>query len=107
MNETELDAMRANTLRRVDRARSNFWVLFGLTGLCELVLLVALLYHVDWGNDLHRVILLATFLVYWTLGLAVIALGAYTRWWALKIVQAVQLGPEDDPRTIPEIEGPA
>lgn len=94
MNDSKLDAARGQALAAMDKARRVVIWLVVLTAACEAMLLIALLVHMDWGNDLHRLIVIATFLVYWTLGFAVLALGAYTRWWALRIVRAVQLGPE-------------
>ena len=95
MSTTHLTEARLQAIKQVDSAKTIFWVCIGLTGLCEASFLIALFMHLDWSDPLHRILAICTGLIYGTLGLAVMALGAYNRWWAMRIVQAVQLGPDE------------
>jgi hypothetical protein len=94
MNEEQLQAARMQAIAKVSGANKAFLVCVLMTGLCEIGFAVAIFMELDWNDQTHRLIMLTTGLVYGTLGLAVTALGAYNRLWALRIVQAVQLGPE-------------
>jgi drug/metabolite transporter (DMT)-like permease len=93
MNEEQLQAARIAAIKRVGVAKLSFWVCLVMTGTCEVFFLGALLWEVDWQDPTQRLLMIATGLVYGTLGMAVTALGAYNRLWALRIVQAIQLGP--------------
>ncbi|MDF1837292.1 MAG: hypothetical protein P1V35_05450 [Planctomycetota bacterium] len=95
MSQDNLKEARLRAIEKVDGAKTAFWICLGLTGLCEGGFLIALLWNIDWAEPLHRLLAICTGLIYGTLGLGVLALGAYNRWWALRIVQAVQLGPDE------------
>ena len=95
MNEQELERARLAAIKQVAGAERFFLLCVVLTALCEAIFLVCLFWQMDWSDPVQRLIVISTGLVYGTLGMAVLALGAYQRWWALRIVRAIQLGPEE------------
>ena len=45
----------------------------------------------DFTDRLHLLLGVASLLIYWTVSLLVIALGAYVRWWGLRLTKAIEL----------------
>lgn len=82
------DAVRA-TLDRIDAARRNYFGAFIAAALLEGLGLGSFILLADLHNRTHLLILIAAVLTYGTLALGLVALGVYTRWWALRIVRAI------------------
>lgn len=78
------------TLDRIDRARRQCFGAFVGAALLEGAGLFAFAWLADFSDRTHLLILIAAVLTYGTIGIGLVALGVYTRWWALRIVQAVQ-----------------
>lgn len=64
-------------LDRLDRANRRVTRLIILAATVESVLLVAVLLAIDFTDPLHRLLFLTSMLTYFTLGLAIVALGAH------------------------------
>jgi hypothetical protein len=91
MNTSDrLDAMRAEAMRRVDRAERDFRVMFVLAALVEGATLACFLLMMNFRDPLHRLLLAHAVLVYGTLAIGLVALGAYVRQSVLRVLQAVQ-----------------
>lgn len=87
---TKLDALRDKALNDVDAAESRFRKLIALAGLIEAILLGAFLVLMDFGDVLHWLLLVSALLVYVTLSVGLVALGAYVRTNTLRILTAME-----------------
>jgi hypothetical protein len=87
-NQPDFDRIRGAALDRIDQARRWFWTFFWLTALCEVGMLVTVLLLIDWSNSLHHLLLAIAVLIYMTLGLAILALGAYMNWCTQRLLDA-------------------
>lgn len=97
MNHTDNnDTLARATLSRIDRAHRHYMGTFIAVALLEGAGLLAFVLLADFSNRTHLLILVAAVLTYGTLGIGLVTLGAYTRWWALRIVRAVELGHDAD-----------
>ena len=83
------DPTRA-TLDRIDAARRHYFTAFFAAAFVEAAGLAAFLLLADLKDRTHVLILLAAVLTYGTLAFGLLALGVYTRWWALRIVRVVE-----------------
>ncbi len=88
-DQPDFERIRGAALDRVDKARRWFWTFFWLTGLCECALGVTVIVLMDWDDPLHQLLLAIAALIYWTLGAAIIALGAYLNWCTQRVLVAV------------------
>lgn len=77
------------TLDRIDRARRSYFNAFIAAAALEGLGLGAFALLADWSDRTHLLILIAAVLTYGTIALGLVALGVYTRWWALRIVRAI------------------
>lgn len=93
--ENDADLATRVTLERVDAARRQYFGMFIGAAALEGVGLAAFLLLADLSDRTHLLILVAAVLTYGTIGLGLCALGVYTRWWALRIVRAVDGNPID------------
>ena len=73
---TSSDASGA-ALDRLDRANRRVTRLIILAATVEGVLFVAVILAIDFADPLHRLLFLLSMLTYFTLGLAIVALGAH------------------------------
>ena len=78
MNPTnDLEQMRANALKQMDRAQRNFKLaLFGAV-LFEGLFTLGIIYFVDVRNPLHLLIVCCTGVIYMPIVLGLVALGAH------------------------------
>lgn len=91
------DTLTRTTLDRIDKAHRHYLGAFIGAALLEGAGLLAFALLADFTNRTHVLILVAAVLTYGTLGIGLVTLGVYTRWWALRIVRAIELG-HDAPR---------
>ena len=92
MNENnEIDFARMMALKNIERKEWSFKLLVGFIALIEGVLLFWLVYSIDWSNPTHRVIFIATMLVYLVLGLGIFALAIYQNINTLKVLKALDV----------------
>ena len=82
----DLDTMRANALRKIDRAERTFKAaLLGAT-LFEGIFLAAILWFANWRNPDHVLLVMCTGLVYMPVVLGLMALGAYVNRCTLRVL---------------------
>lgn len=91
MNNENIESVRKGALNAIDKSEKNFKWLIAIIALLEGVLIISLVYNMDWSNKTHIVIFLATMLVYGVLGMGMVALGAFTRLNTLKVIKAIDV----------------
>ena len=89
--ESDLDRTRRAALDQVSRARAHLrnWMI--AVALWEAVWLLIVVLFMDWGDRLHILGLLLALLVYGTLGIGLMTLGAYIRENTLRVLTAIEL----------------
>lgn len=90
-SERDLDGVRLAALDEVDRAERAFKAVIWAAGLVEATLLGTFLLLMDFGQRLHWLILVGAGLVYITLSVGLLALGAKGRVNTLQILKAIEL----------------
>ncbi len=83
------DDVRVAALGRVDNIRRFASGLVVVVAVVEAALFIKLLTMVDFADHLHVMLLVMTGLIYGTLGLGLVALGAYIRFWILQAVKTL------------------
>lgn len=86
MNMNDLEQMRANALRQMDRAERNFKVsLYGAV-IFEGLFTLGILYFIDFKNPLHLLIACCTGVIYMPVILGLVALGAHVNRGILRVL---------------------
>jgi len=88
---SNLDRIRNETLRQVDRTALWAKILVAVTAVVEWGGLIALAIIVDWSDRTQVIVFFAALFVYLTLGFWVWALAARNRVGEQRILQAIQL----------------
>ena len=78
-------------LDRLDRANLRVTQMILLAASIEAVLLVLVLLVIDFADPLHRLVFLLAMLTYFTLGLAILALGAHVSRVQERLLTALEL----------------
>lgn len=78
-------------LDRFDRANRRVTLIILLAASIEAALLVLVLLVIDFADPLHRLVFLLAMLTYFTLGLAIIALGAHVSRVQERLLTALEL----------------
>jgi Kef-type K+ transport system membrane component KefB len=78
-------------LERLDRANQRVTRLILVAAAVEGVLLIAVLVAIDFADPLHRLLFLLSMLTYFTLGLAIVALGAHVTRVQERLMTALEL----------------
>lgn len=78
-------------LERLDRANQRVTRLILVAAAVEGVLLIAVLLAIDFADPLHRLLFLLSMLTYFTLGLAIVALGAHVTRVQERLMTALEL----------------
>ena len=78
-------------LERLDRANQRVTRLIVVAAAVEGVLLIAVLLAIDFADPLHRLLFLLSMLTYFTLGLAIVALGAHVTRVQERLMTALEL----------------
>jgi hypothetical protein len=78
-------------LDRLDRANRRVTLTIILAAAIESILLVTVLLVIDFKDPLHRLVFLLAMLTYFTLGLAIIALGAHVTRVQERLLTALEL----------------
>jgi len=89
--ESELDNIRRETLKSMDRNEILFKFSLGMCGLAEVVGLVAVFWFIDWSDATHKLIFAATMLVWVNLALWVFALAIRNRVGEQRILRAIHV----------------
>ena len=78
-------------LNRLDRANRRVTQLIMVAGVIEAVLLGLVLVSIDFKDPLHRLVFLLAMLTYFTLALAIVALGAHVSRVQERLLTALEL----------------
>lgn len=93
-----LEPIRQHVLDRIDQAQQRFRVAFVGAAVLEGVMLAAFLLLMDFKERLHLLLLVQAVLVYGTLAIGLVALGAYQRVNTLRVLQAISAMAGEDER---------
>jgi hypothetical protein len=85
------DSASRSALDRLDRANRRVTQLIVLAAIIESVLLVGVIVAMDFEDPLHRLVFLLAMLTYFTLGLAILALGAHVTRVEARLLNALEL----------------
>lgn len=88
---TPLDEIRTETLQEMERNELYFKIMLVISGVIEISGLVTLVLVMDWSNQTHIVVFVASLLVYLTLGMWIWALAHRNRVGEQRILRAVEL----------------
>ena len=89
--EERFAAARRAALESVDRAEQRFKGVVLAAAAMETGLLATFLWLMDFDEPLHWLLLVSAGLVYGTLGIGLVALGAYVRMSTLRVLKALEL----------------
>jgi len=78
-------------LARLDRANRRVTQIIIAAAAVEAALLITVLLNIDFDDPLHRLVFLLAMLTYFTLGLAIIALGAHVSRVQERLLTALEL----------------
>lgn len=87
---TAIDAARRAALDQIDKSERARKRAVAVAGAIEAVLLVAILITADFGDPLHRLIFFSACLVYGTLGIGLVALGAHVNVSLHRVLRAIE-----------------
>src|SRR5262245_1531385 len=87
----QLHGIRAAVLERLERKERHFKIAFFGAVVVEALFLALFVALADFSNRGHVLLFVAACLVYWTLALGLVALGAYVGQCTLRILKAVEL----------------
>ena len=86
-----LDGIRLATLDRVKKSERARWLWIAAAAIIEGACLLAFVLLADFGTRLHLLLFIGAALVYGTLAMGILALGAFTQTWCLRILCAIEL----------------
>jgi lysylphosphatidylglycerol synthetase-like protein (DUF2156 family) len=89
-HEVDIDAIRKKALEQIDKREKK--LKFGIMGIAlyELTLLLLFIFFANWSDRLHQLLFISTLLIYGTLGLGIVALGALLNINTAKILKAIE-----------------
>jgi hypothetical protein len=90
-DRTNIDEIRSATLDQIERARRNQTLALCAAALFEAWFLVAFLLGMDFGNQLHRLLLISTVGGYTVIVFSLIVLGAWLNRVMLRNLKAIEL----------------
>ena len=96
MHDTTGNGIEAGLLRRMERSRQAYLCWIILAGLVEGGSLLAFVLLADWSDPLHQLLAVMSLLIYGTLGLSLMSLFFYVRYWMLRVIKAVEVLADDD-----------
>lgn len=82
----DIDTMRANALRQIDRAERSFKAAIFAAMIFEAVFLAGIFWFADLRNSLHLLMIMCTGLIYMPVLLGLIAVGAYVNRCTLRVL---------------------
>jgi hypothetical protein len=94
--QTDLDAIRRTAIQRVARTDAFFRMALLAAALLEAGGLAGILLLADFKDRLHQLILAQTLLVYGTLAMGLVAVGALVRLGTLRVLSALEPSPPTD-----------
>ncbi len=87
----DLDAVRGEALRRIERGERNFKLAFYVAAVWEALFLVAFVLAADFSNRTHLLLLIATVGSYSLVVIGLMALGAHVNRATLRVLKAIEL----------------
>lgn len=89
--ESQMDEMRRRVLAEAVRSERahRLWII--VAAIVEGICLLGYVLLADFGNRVHVLLLISSFLVYGTLAAGLLALGAFMQSWCRRIIQAIEL----------------
>ena len=88
---SHLNGIRRTTLAQVEKSERARRLWIAAAAVIEGVCLIAFILLADFDNRTHILLLIGAGLVYGTLGMGILALGAFTQSWCLRILNAIEL----------------
>lgn len=89
--DNRLDEIRQGVLARAEKREKRYRLWIVAAGVIEVACLLAFVLLADFHDRSHLLLLVAAFLVYGTLAMGMLALGAFTQSWCLRILRAIEL----------------
>ena len=89
---TDLEQLRANALKQMDRAAMNFKLAFFGAVIFEGLFTIGILYFIDFKNPLHLLIACCTGVIYMPVILGLVALGAHVNRNTLRVLARLDDG---------------
>jgi len=103
--DDRLNEIRHGVLARAEKREKRYRLWIVAAGVIEAACLLAFVGLADFHDRTHVLLLITAFLVYGTLAMGMLALGAFTQSWCLRILRAIELsdgarlgGPEGQAR---------
>lgn len=93
--DTDLNGIRRATLARVEKSERARRLWIAAAAVIEATCLIVFILLADFHNRLHLLLLVGAGLVYGTLAMGILALGAFTQSWCLRILNAIELLDEE------------
>lgn len=87
---TDLDAIRRNTLERIDRAERHYKLAFFGAALIEAAFLAGFLLLADFSQRLHLLLFISTIATYTIIVVGLVALGAWDRRNTLLVLKGLE-----------------
>ena len=87
---TDLDAIRRNTLERIDRAERHYKLAFFGAALIEVAFLAGFLLLADFSQRVHLLLFLSTIATYTIVVVGLVALGAWDRRNTLLVLKGLE-----------------
>ena len=91
VDTNHLNNIHEGVLDKIDSSARHYKALFIVAACCEGVCLAAFLLLMDFANRDHWLLLVTACLIYWTVGVGLLALAAWNRHWVLRILSAIEL----------------
>lgn len=90
ISEKNFDEIRRKALEQIEKKEK--MLKYGIAGIAlyEGILLLLFVLFADWSNRLHQLLFISTLLIYGTLGLGIIALGAFQNISTLRIIKSIE-----------------
>jgi len=95
--DDRLDGIRRAVMVRAEKKEKRYRLWIVAAGVIEAACLLAFVWLADIHDRTHVLLLVTAFLIYGTLALGMLALGAFTQSWCLRILRAIEL--LDGPRS--------
>lgn len=87
---TDIDNIRANTLKQIEKTESNYKLAFIGAALLEAAFLAAFLLLADLSNRDHVLLFISTIAVYGILAIGLVALGIHGNKNTLRVIRAIE-----------------
>lgn len=87
---TQIDEIRNNTLREIEKTESRYKLAFIGAAVIEGLLIAAFLLHADFSNPTHFLLLIVAVAIYTIMGCGLFALGMHVNRNTLRVLRAIE-----------------